>query len=310
VAAADEVNHLQRSRDPEGDLFNMVAEKGHYAGKTYPTDTRQGTYAFTPSGIFLASVNSGNPEDIAAMLTKALNKWNTLSREERLMDRDPASLTAMVKRNESKYPSDGLVLHMYSRDLERSNPPRDWRADAWNQDFAWYRRDEARRWVPSELKVGAEGAVPDDLARRLAAAHLIDNVRGQVPPFEPDQVQSVNIQSKIVGKEGKRWVVWFEGRSAASASGKWPVQGSNDANSPRVQTRGVKTKILGRGIYDAEASRFTKFDLAAVGTRWGASQYNGRHDDMESAPIGFFFTLAGDTPEEQIPPANLWIYRW
>ena len=49
--------------------------------------------------------------------------------------------------------------------------------------------------------------------------------------------------------------------------------------------------------------QFVSFELVAVGTRWGATQNNSRRNDVDPAPIGFLFTLAGDGPCERIAPA-------
>jgi hypothetical protein len=310
VAVGDEVDHLQRSRDPEGQLFNRVAEQGHYAGRTQPTDTRQGTYALTPSGVFLASINTNSADEMAAMLTKALRKWRTLSKDERLMDRDPSELTPQVKRPESKYPVGGLVLREYSRDLARSNPPTDWRADAWNSDYVWFRKEEVRQMVPDRLRVGAECKIPDSIARRWAAGHLIDNVRGQVPAFQLNEVERADITSRVVDKQGGNWIILFEGRTSAVANGSWSIAGYRDINNPSKQSRGVRTKMTGLATYNPSSSRFVKFELSAVGTRFGATQYNGRADDVKEAPIGFYFTLAGTSAEEQMPPAGFWLYGW
>ena len=74
VPVADEVHRLQTVKDPEGLLFQKIAEQGHYAGFGPPkhTGTRQGTYAAAPSGILLASINSNDPARMAEMLEKAL----------------------------------------------------------------------------------------------------------------------------------------------------------------------------------------------------------------------------------------------
>jgi hypothetical protein len=61
VACADEVHALHRGKGDVDRLFQQVAEQGHYAGRTTPTDTRQGIYAFAPSGAFLGSMNSNRP---------------------------------------------------------------------------------------------------------------------------------------------------------------------------------------------------------------------------------------------------------
>jgi hypothetical protein len=48
----------------------------------------------------------------------------------------------------------------------------------------------------------------------------------------------------------------------------------------------------------------------AVGTRWGGTQYNSRADDLDPAPMGLSFTLAGTSPAEHVPPAHVWDYGW
>ena len=64
-----------RSPDPvvtAGQTRRELAEQGHYAGRTRPTNTRQGIYAAAPSGVLLASVNTRSAERMAAMLEEAL----------------------------------------------------------------------------------------------------------------------------------------------------------------------------------------------------------------------------------------------
>ena len=61
IPAADEVGRLQSGRDAECQLFQKIAEQGHYAGRTRPSFTRQGTYATTADGTFLASWNKNDP---------------------------------------------------------------------------------------------------------------------------------------------------------------------------------------------------------------------------------------------------------
>ena len=72
IPAADEVGRLQSGRDAECRLFQKVAEQGHYAGRTRPSSTRQGTYATTADGTFLASWNNNNPRVVARKLREAL----------------------------------------------------------------------------------------------------------------------------------------------------------------------------------------------------------------------------------------------
>ena len=61
IPAADDVGHLQSGKDAECRLFQKIAEQGHFAGRTQPSFTRQGTYATTADGTFLASWNKNDP---------------------------------------------------------------------------------------------------------------------------------------------------------------------------------------------------------------------------------------------------------
>jgi hypothetical protein len=347
IPAADEVGRLQRGDDAECLWFQKIAEQGHYAGRARPTSTRQGTYAAAPSGVLLASINNNDPRRMEGMLREALDKWESLPREQRLAldvpdDADPQKSRWMDRH----YPADGLVLCVYSRDLPRAanwfepaspprcetplteegatsadkdDPPRprderpwwrNWREHAWNQDFAWFRKAEARQWLPDNPSPGAEHAVPEALARRLARCHLFDNVRGQTIAYKDEDVRLATLTSRVRAIDGSRVSLRLSGRVRCETEGAWPVAGFDDRENPTPQSRSVAVRLLGRAEYDLAAERFTAFELVAVGVRWGGTQYNGRHDDLSPAPIGFVFTLAGDGPAERTPPAVLWEYGW
>ena len=189
MPAADEVHRLQSQKgDPELELFQMVADKGHYGGNG-PNTTRQGIYAFSPSGVFLGSRNTHNVEELKRMLDQALERYERLPREQRLRATDPVADVSKLKRWERLYPSDGLVLRVFTRDLPREDEPADWRADAWNQDFAWFRSDEVTRLVPAKLEEGASTEWPIELVNRLARTAFLDVVRGQTPPFAAEDVK-------------------------------------------------------------------------------------------------------------------------
>lgn len=307
VPVADEAHFLKVSKGAEGDLFRAVAEKGHFAGRTQPTSTRQGTYAFAPSGAFLASVNSRSPERIAAMLAEALEAWDELDDDERYMS--ARGLRAdRGWRWEMNYPVDGLALRAHSRELPRDDAPDDWRADASNRDYAWFRKAEVEAWLPAELGPGARHAVPAPLVERLVRHHLIDNVRGQVPPFPAEAVERAELFVSVVSRDGERVELELSGATRAVMRGKWSVEGHRDRENPGEQERGVETTLLGRATWDAERAAFTAFELVAIGTRWGAAQYNARHDDREPTGIGFVFLLAG--PRERVAPASVGGYGW
>jgi hypothetical protein len=296
VPAADEVyrmQNLETGTDPECRLFQKFAERGHYRR---PGATRQGTYCVSPSGVLLGSVNSNDPKRIADLLERSLAKWGTLKREERLLPADPRDQLADIRRPERHYPEGGLVLNVTSRDLPREkakpSPARArWRELAWNQDFAWFTRAEARQFVPAEAKVGKRQGLPVPLLHRIACAHLIDNVRGQTSPFEEGQVKKARLSTEVTAVDGDVVSIRLEGETRTA------VEGGRE--------HGLDMRLLGRATYDLSRGRFRTFELVAVGSRWGGTRYNGRRGDADAAPIGILFTLAGDGPCERVAPAFL-----
>ena len=308
IPAADEVARLQRGNDPECKLFQSFSEKGHYGGRTQPSSTRQGTYAVAPSGELLASINTNDPKRMAEMMRTALQKWRTLPKEKRLLPNGIESQS--ISRIERFYPENGLVLKVYSRDLERKDLPNDWRAKAWNIDFAWFKKEEARSMLPDEIEAGVKNRIPLPLVHRLAITAMVDNVRGQTLPFSPTAVESAWLDVEVLKREGAIATIRISGLTKTVEKGKWPIKGFEDANQFREQERGFDAKLLGFARFDLSKGKFVEFDLIALGMRWGATQYNVRHDDLGPAPMGFYFTMASDSPSDRVAPAHFWTYGW
>jgi hypothetical protein len=289
VPVADEVHRLQRGKDAEARFFQGFSEQGHYGGRTQPTDTRQGVYAVAPSGQFLASVNTRNGKAMASMLEKALIQWKGMKPAQRV---GKAFKPDKNTRFERFFPVDGLVLRCVSRDLkvQEELAESDWRREAWNQDFAWFRQDEVDSMLPESI-VGATNPMPKPLALRLARSNLIDNVRGQTPAYKADQIKTAQITFQVTRVEGKSLHLAISGHTQAERTGKWEG--------------GLECKILGRAVHDGQ--RFTQFEMVALGRRWGETKYNARSGQKESQ-LGVALVLDSNAP--RVAPANHWIYRW
>jgi hypothetical protein len=310
IPAADEVGRLQSGRDAECQLFQKVAEQGHYAGRTRPSSTRQGTYATTADGTFLASRNNNNPRYVAGKLREALEKWDRLKAEGRkFAGEDPLDLTKL-NRADRFFPEGGLVLKVNTRDLPRDPPQQGRWADAWNQDFAWFTREEARRFLPAELEPGRKHEVPRPLVERLARFHLLDNVRGQTSPFPAQAIQDATLTSRVTAVDGDVVSLQLEGRTKAVQKGDWSIRGYRDMNRPGAQERGLEMRLLGSARFDRKQGRFVGFEVVAVGTRWGGTQYNGRGNDLAPAPFGSVLSLAGESRAERVAPEHFRGYGW
>lgn len=265
--------------------------------------------------MLLADLNSSDPARVLEMLERGLDAWKQLPKEERLGPELPPLDQTDVRRSERFYPEGGLVLRINSRDLPREKPPMpsrpggDWRQTAWNYDFAWFRPEEARQMVPEKAVVGEKRRIPDALIRRLARFNLVDNVRGETQPYAEEHVERAVWHAEVVKVEGGRVSLRLTGETRAAAEGMWSIGGLRRPE-PTPQKRGHETQLLGFATYDPGTQRFTAFELLALGTRWGGSQFNQRADDLDPAPIGTLFVLAGDTPVERVAPAFFRRYGW
>jgi hypothetical protein len=257
----------------------------------------------------LASINTSDPERMAEMLNQALERWETLSAEERQAP-DLDSPDVERARGERLYPKGGLTLRVNSRDLPRESHGPEWTANAWNQDYAWFTKEEAAQFLPENPAPGQRYFVPEPLVRRIARFHLVDNVRGQTRPYEEEDVARAQLIAEVEAVEGSRVTLRLEGETRTLAEGTWAIQGYRDMGSPSHQRRGMETRLLGSAVFDREQGRFVAFEMMALGTRWGATQYNVRYEDRDPAPIGFVFSLTGDRPAERVAPAFLRAYGW
>lgn len=301
VAAADASDRLQSksSTDEDAILFQKFGGKRTIPSQRAGEGLGQGQYAVAPSGELLASCASPDPKEVAEMLRQGLAEWEKLPREKRLLPKAPDPDAAeRWQKWEKLYPTGGLVLRVVSRDLphqdsEKDNPVH---RNAWNQDFAWFRKDEARGFLPAVPTPGTPHKVPRALVERLARFHLMDNVRALNYAFFPKEaVERAELTASVTQIDGDQVSLRFEGVTRAA--------------TPEPEKRGYEPKLLGHATYDLKNERFTVFELVAVGTRWGVGNCNQRHDPAPS-PMGVVLRLAGDSPAERLPPAFVSHYEW
>ena len=304
VAVADEVSRLQREQEADCKFFRGFCEQGHYGGRTKPSNTRQGIYAVTARGAFLASVNTRDADEVVKMLRKALAKFEALPRAER-SGTAPAIDPGAIARFERHFPTDGLVLRAYTRDVARTKETPGWRGSAWNQDHAWFRRDEVLSFVP-QAELGARGEMPAALLQRFVRAHFTDNVRGQTFSHLPENVAAATLTATCDALDGDYQLLLLEGSVRIERHGTWATRGYGP---PSEQDLGYACKLLGAARFDRARGVFTAFQLLAIGERHGATEFNGRQDDFGPAPMGIAFELApADAP--RVAPSLQWVYGW
>ena len=293
---AENCSPLTSQQDAKGEFFRLVAEQGHYAGRTFPTNTRQGYYTFTADGRLLTALNSRDPRAIEGMLRKALERWRQLGgtgAAVEVQDYAPA--------RPDRYPADGLVLRLAARDLPREEDtrPDDWRKRAWNLDYAWFTKDEARHLVPLETAIGATCEWPAAVVRRMALFHLRDFVRGEPSAWPEEALRDGTIISEVVGTGEDEVRLRLSGGVRLEYAMRW--RRPNDGSEHESEC-GYDASLLGEAVWDRARERFTSFEMVATGPRRGTNQYNNRGDDLGPAPMGIALTLAGTDPKDRTPP--------
>jgi len=290
VVAADACDRMQKEtcQDEDAVLFRKFAKqrtikKGNRGGA-------QGHYAVAPSGELLAASSSANPQVLVEMMKQGLAKWAELPRERRLLPKAPDPKVAEKWRGKERlFPEDGLVLRVVARDQTRERWP-----DA-NLDYAWFRKDEARAFLPTDPKPGDQHEVPRQLIQRLACFHLIDNVHAlNYTFFSKESVEKARLATTVVGVDGDLVSLRFEGQTRAVIQSK---------------KIGYAPKLLGRATYNLKDQRFASLELVAVGLRWGLGSCNQRHNPNPEL-MGIVLTIAGETPAERLPPAFISRYGW
>jgi len=280
VAYAGDQWYLHRQKDGVGAYFWKVAQQGHNA--RLPEDsTRQGVYAANPDGTLLAS-DHFRPQAAAflAMLNRSLSRAKELGRE-------PAVISG-VDVPDLRYtrvpPADGLILNAFTR-IPSESTRSSWTPNqAVGRDHVWLSREEAAALKPASWKVGTRMPVPAAVAERLARFHLVDNVRGEPPMWNRDQIRELDLSLRVVDPAA----------GLLTLSGKARME-TQDGK------RGYEARLQGNLVVNRQTDRISRMDLLTWGEAWGEGPYT------RGAPTGRFpllvaFSLAGDKPADRVPP--------
>ncbi len=284
-----------------------------------------GIFAVAPNGTPLASpiTNPRKDDDTALrrMLATALDHYQSLSKTERLITGALPPLAGdrwrwLTLLGKSSVPEDTLVLQSYTRDLAgkpaKNNPgvyEAEWTRENWNSDFVWL--DGMQDILPGDPRVGQIYPVPDWVTLRLAQHHLLDNVLGKTLPFERKDVEVAEMTFQILEASPGELVLGLKGRTRAVERGVWP---QCEVCPVEAAERGFETNLTGWITFDRTARKFSRFDLVALGTRWGSTASNRRYDreydpptdNRAPSPIGVAFRLYQGPVERSVPPASVW----
>ena len=304
IPVATDINRSVHRRDEVGDFFRKIAEQGHYAGRTKPTNTRQGLYVAMADGQLLASVNSTRARDVLQMMNRAAFKFRNLqsNAQPKISDQFKPD-----QKYDISFPEGGMILRITCRDLPRPSNSlhKTWRH---NFDNAWLTADEVSSFVPQpddgegEIKDGLEYDIPSHVIARIAQFHLIDHVKGEAPWWNSSMVKEANASAQVVGVKEGRALIKLTGHVKCEEGRRTNV---NPFNGQRDSPQGIDLQLSGRLIWDIKQEKFTRFNWVAIGDRWGTATYNFRHRDLQKNPIGFVLELLPTVPENMTKPKYL-----
>jgi hypothetical protein len=311
VPVAANISTLQRQDDEEGRFLRLVAWQGRFglsfeearARMAEPEhgECHQGQFAVTTEGELLGSRHTRDPRLLLEVLEKAVENWER--RKTQLAATEVADVADPDGRFAWRYPEDGLVLHLGCTDLPRQVDLRpEERRGAHNQDYVWITREEMLALAPDDARAGDSFPMHGPVARRLIRYHLLDSVRGETPAWPAEALRDTEVKLTVIEATTGRVDLRLSGHAHLVEQGEWHSRRRVNGIGCLIQERGYDAQLLGYLTFDRRERRFSRFDLVAVGTRWGGTTFNVRYDDVEPAPMGVAFTLAGREVRDRTPP--------
>ena len=291
VTVADEVymlypedpGNLNRVKDrPEHQFFKKYGESMPPGAWNHP-GTKQGIYMIGPNaeyleGRFAAASEAG---DIRARLQRALARWETLRQEKKYANQPVPAIPFSPPPGVTG----DLILRVNLRDLPRGPGDQsgaritDFQGNqdgflnyvrwAWNEN--WIGLPDPTAWVP---KSSSPEQLPSADLRRIALEVLVDNVRGQAPEWQPQELKLAQGTMRIASTQG--------GKTKIVYSGQIRLEAGRRAYAPT---------FYGEGTWDATDKKFDSLDIVFSGPRTGAAQFNRREQDPGPAPMGVTLSL-------------------
>lgn len=256
----------------------------------------QGLYVITPSGKLLAGGNTvSHPDKVAIEMDKGLERYEKMSREERLLPKapDPARDRVPPRTAEVQPPADGLILRMISRGLPAEGiTTNDTRHPFFYKlDHLWYTQKEARSFVPAEVRVGMKAPVKAGVLKRLTLLHLGVYVQPNIY-WQVEDVKEAKLTAEVVSVQGDVVELKFEGRVR--------IVGGN--------TRCFSGDLLGKATWRLQSQTFSAFELLAIGNHTLGDWEKPENGGPRIAPMGMLFTLNGKNVNDQMVPALYRLY--
>ena len=290
--------YQRRRADAEGAFFRAMSDQTERKSAG-ANGTRQGIYVVTADGLALSFKNAGQLTDQTRKeLKKALAKFEQLPRARRAPGAVKVPpMGAPDANSDRRVPAGGLAVKVNARILERVGGEFEpGKCDSLGgggsaRDFLWLTADEVKAMLPARSEVGFRYPLPAPVATRIARFHLVDFTRGEPPFWTRDEIRNLDLTLTVTAVRGDAIDLRLDGTVLCAT-----------AADPAKAERGFDARLTGRFSYDG--TRFTRFDLAAVGDHWGQGPLvKGARPGRSPLGVTFGPVIPPDgDPSDRVPP--------
>ncbi|WP_346187320.1 hypothetical protein [Rubritalea halochordaticola] len=288
--ASDDVayNHLSDAAKAKGEyrfLHQSLADGG--------ARIHQGVYAVTPSGRFLAKIDTGwptyDPVKSLENLKKAKVKYDGLKRENRLKGTPLSERDRSYKAREANRNVKGVKLVTYARHYPfKEMELFDARHPQYSKrDSLWFSADEAKGLLPSTLTLGSRAALSVPVAERLLLhGHLMFGC----PAWWKEHIKKADIQVQVIKLEGDLVYLTYEGAIQMEANSQW-------------NQSGYSGKLIGRAVWNKQNESFQSLEWVSLGSRSLHELKSNLHrGTTKTTSVASYIRLANSPHEKQLLP--------
>lgn len=157
-------------------------------------------------------------------------------------------------------------------------------------DYMWITQEEVRQ-LAQEGNSGQPFALPTSMVSRMVLFHMVDNVRGQVPTYQPQSVSRATFNARAAGGTGNMRRFTFAGDYA-----------KRDSRPPRWNDRGQEGRVEGEFEVDVSASRITRLRAVAESQGWSDATFSPYPPPSGRYPIVCALIEANDDIAQRVTP--------
>lgn len=245
--AADDLNWLLDSEDPEGQLLSTILEQDDNKADLLK---HGGVILAAGGGKFLGSYSGQDAAELKIVMDQALSAWDGLAHDERRL----AEISSMVSndRPANLFPDAGLTLEIHRRPMAVEMDPTAERSNPWTHDYMWLSKAEI---APMMLKsLSEELDVPAMQAQRIALFTLVDDINANGKSFRAEDLQVAKLSLKSISKIGG--VIRF------TMSGEFKAEN---------EERSMHCFVEGDGSMKIGEASIPQFNMSVQAQSWGDS---------------------------------------